>query len=675
MNKLTILFLTFCATILTGCFPKPKPPVSNTKITQIGEILTGKPTVDSGIESPETSDLDSQSASDTPASLSEENLKKLKAQQEAINKKCISHNFYEGYEQTFNLYGKSCLNGTRLVIKTADKGQPVSTSYAIKEQDGTGGFRLEGDVKEVNQFHIVPYNIVKGEGHDEIIPYLTSFLPETEEFKGALNSRYHIIFELKGDHLVLFKASKNLKNIPYTERTSMERDKNGNYKKDKDGYYRAPFIGYPIKYCKAARDKNPSTGKEKQTFSPDCGPEHTRADATKDIAYINIGAKKTYKYVSGKVDLFPENYFNPKEQWFFSAGFVEGSGEVGHLPPFTAQLIKMRRTSKAFEFIDVSGTVDERNRKAKGKLPIEWQDYEWAQKDNFTFEVFGERLSETKTDVNRPYVKIDFSQIQSILSIQQPGLVITSGELIDILITPDYFSYIFRLTAGDGQQAKYKTSLLRESAVNKKGFIAKQWFREDHNHIFGFLAIQPQTVLEQGDISEEHLTKAINVIRFNTSAKETTIKWHFSKNTPKDEFYRDVARQAVKVWDQAFQHITKGTGKKIRIVLAEEEGNKDLGDLRYNIINLIKTKEAATRKGGILFGMAPSYAHADTGQIIGTTANVVINNIEGHFLAKVRAYIRYEIYQKDKDKKYSPEKKRNSYCKPSYKEQNCQAMS
>ena len=75
------MFLAFCVTVLTGCFPKQKPPASDNKVVQIGEDLTGKSTViqigeyltgksttDSGAESPETSaPYSSQSASYTSA--------------------------------------------------------------------------------------------------------------------------------------------------------------------------------------------------------------------------------------------------------------------------------------------------------------------------------------------------------------------------------------------------------------------------------------------------------------------------------------------------------------------------------------------------------------------------------------------------------------------------------
>ena len=79
--------------------------------------------------------------------------------------------------------------------------------------------------------------------------------------------------------------------------------------------------------------------------------------------------------------------------------------------------------------------------------------------------------------------------------------------------------------------------------------------------------------------------------------------------------------------------------------MAEGE-DKDLGDLRYNIINLVKQKDFS--HVGNLLGIAPSFVNPDTGQIVGTTANIFLHTIleDGH--KKVRNYIRYKIFQTDR---------------------------
>ena len=117
----------------------------------------------------------------------------------------------------------------------------------------------------------------------------------------------------------------------------------------------------------------------------------------------------------------------------------------------------------------------------------------------------------------------------------------------------------------------------------------------------------------------------------------------FSKDTIKDPFYRDIAREAVQIYNHALQVITGG---KVRVEMAKEgEEDKDLGDPRYNVLNL--TSPLEINPNGLL-GIAPSYVNPNTGQIIGTTVNVFLSQILLGRHEEVKSYIRYEIFQKDR---------------------------
>ena len=70
--------------------------------------------------------------------------------------------------------------------------------------------------------------------------------------------------------------------------------------------------------------------------------------------------------------------------------------------------------------------------------------------------------------------------------------------------------------------------------------------------------------------------------------------------------------------------------------------------MRHNIINLVKVKDLLSNNASSLLGIAPSYVNPDTGQIIGTTANIFVHTQENSSNLEVRKYIRYEIFQKDK---------------------------
>ena len=416
-----------------------------------------------------------------------------------------------------------------------------------------------------------------------------------------------------------------------------------------------PFIGYPIQYCDPENVRN-TIGEEMEDKLSNCGKNFS----LKEAKYISINTdnKDVYNYL-GKKDLFPANYFDGK--WFFSSGPIETPDRKGELAPSQADLVELSKQSNHMKVIDVSGDVEERNRKLLEEIPVQWVEYEMAQ-DGTIFDKFGERETDTAA-IERSHLKINFAK-----------MIEEGKEIIDFLVTDDYFSYIFEQPVsikkkdnrliiepdknGD-KRAKFKVSFLREKAVDTQGFVPRRWFEDDHNHIFGTMLTAPQNERDSGEFAKDELSSHYRIMRFNTHLntaqekedKTKIIKWHFSKNSIKDEYYLNIAREAVRLWNRAFEIITEDSDKKIRVQLAEGEGEKDLGDLRYNIINLIQTKDIVDSGGGILFGAAPSYAYSDTGQTIGTTANILIHNILELYHMSVRNYIRYEIFQEDKKTK------------------------
>ena len=530
-----------------------------------------------------------------------------------INNRCIQDQFAQG--QSDNLYGIECIKGKHLSIQTDKEGEAVTTSHSTNKE----GLRLEEDLSFINKVYNPKYKILNKKGDDKTIPFLKDFLPLNERFLGSLDAKYDIIFETRGDYLILFKASKDLKKIPYIERTSMI---------EKDGYKMVPFIGYPIQYCSAEFLTN---SQREKTYE-------NRANCNSDPAtakYIRIlkTNKQVYQYIEKK-DLFPSDYF--KGRWFFSEGPIETSSsrEEGHIPPFFVNLIRFDKTSKTLQIVDISGNVEDRNKKIVNKLPVDWIDYEMNQ-DGDVFKSFGER-EYTKNDATaRDHLQINFL-----------NFINQGHEVIDFLVTEDYFSFVLKKTSAS-KSLKYKYSFLRETAVNSKDFVSRKWFIDDHEDHFGILPTGAQAEKKEGESTETEFLDHLRMIRFNIN-NQKSIKWYFSKNSTHDPFYRDIAREAIQVWNQAFQMITQNTDKKIKIELIETE-EKDLGDIRYNIINLIKPADVSS--GNNLLGVAPSYVNPDTGQIIGTTANILLHNTLEVSHKLLRNYIRYEIFQKNKKSK------------------------
>ena len=542
--------------------------------------------------------------------------------------RCIQDRFVQGADN--NLYGIQCIEGKHLLLQTKKTGDRVSTSKAVGA-DNTDGLRLEGTLNFINEIYNPEYTILKNKEDDKQIPFLRDFLPENERFFGSLNTKYRIIFEIRGNYLVLFKASEELNDLPYIERTSVTRSKDGSY-------WMVPFLGYLIEYCNAEIKKN-MQGQDTYENLANCQAGHL-----KDAKYIRIHktAKQVYKYhYKEKKDLFPADYFDGR--WFAALGFIETPSREGHLPPVGTSLVELRKTPHSLDVIDVSGDVEERNRQTLWPVFfVKWADYEPDQNGS-DFETFGERFSTVKESIDRPYLTVDFSK---------------SGnyEVIDFLVAENYFSYIVNIPFPAGTM-KLKVSLLKEQAVDTRNFVPRKWFKEVHDRYFGTLTVRPQSEKQVGDHSEEDSLEDVRMIRFNTSpntseekrTRTKTITWYFSKYSTQDPGYRDLARETVRIWNQAFEIIMKDSDKKIKLKLVDEE--RDLGDLRYNLFNLIETKDLGPTGRGLLMGIAPSYVHSNTGQVMGTTVNVFIQNFLVLYTKQIKNYIRHEIFQKTKNHK------------------------
>ena len=73
----------------------------------------------------------------------------------------------------------------------------------------------------------------------------------------------------------------------------------------------------------------------------------------------------------------------------------------------------------------------------------------------------------------------------------------------------------------------------------------------------------PQNLQKSGEFTEEERLANARMIHFNIyHQKPVIIKWFFSKNSTKDSSYRDIAKEAVEIYNRAFQIITKGTDKE-----------------------------------------------------------------------------------------------------------------
>ena len=557
-----------------------------------------------------------------------------------ITNRCIRHKFKQGLDQ--NLYGRDCIEGKRIEIKTTASGEYVPL---MNIDGGKKDVVIEKGIDFPNKFYNIEYDILGGKGDDKKIPFLLDLFTEGEKFKGMPNQRYTIIFKTVGNYLVLYKASEDKNNIPFHEISMVEETKIGG-----DSLYMVPFIGYSILYCKVEPIRNPQQEKTIEFKTEDC---NVKSSKEKEYLLINLGKKQVFKYLD-KTNTFLADFF--KGDFFVADSQINSSVEHKFV---TADLMltTFKKTSESLESIDKSGGIINELSPPFYTIPVQWQEFE-LDKQNDIFKTFGEKLNEETDYKNRPFVRMSFQTIEHVDSVEE------------ILISPDYFSFVYNSstkgrslkTATDTKEdastkkdifSKNKVSFLRKSYVKDSKFKPRRWFLDELNKTFFLIMINPQFEIKDLNLSTEDLYSPFRVIKFDTGlyteeeqkAGTKTYKWYFSKNSVKESYYREVVQEALDIYNRGYEIIADGEAPKIQYELEKEE--QSLGDTRYNIINLIKISDLS-KDGTTLLGFAPTYANPDTGQAIAGVSNISIHYIEGIFKGIVRDYTYYEIFQRPK---------------------------
>ena len=522
---------------------------------------------------------------------------------EIIKARCVVERFALG--ENDGLYGKdNCLTKDRyIVIKTAGTGKQVATSNSKgNEEDNTpDGLRTEGDVF-MNKVYDLQYEHKKGEGDDKNIFWLAQdFLPLSDKLKqpflGSPDTEYKIVFRLEGGYLMLYKASTDLKKIPYIERTSVITED----LHDAGTHYMVPFIGYPVKYCDARFQKTPE-GKERILKEKHC--ENVKAEEAKYV-YIDLSkgenSHKAFIY-DEKNDLFEADYF--KGRWFYVEGDIEtvstSNDTVPEIGSRYTNLIKFIPEAESLSLVNISDLTEEesdiqKTHKYKSRqFPIRWRKYEFYADDK--------KLEEKSiADRGDPTTSRFFT-------IRMPNI---SEDVMEVFVTPNYFSIIYRKDipgTGDRPAPKPKRQITfyREKAVDNKNFHERKWFFDDSN-FFGVIPTIPNDFSQEpAAYNEEERNKFWRMTRFNLdNPGPNKVLWHFSENSTKDPYFRSIAKEAVEIYHQGFQVITSGTDKWISVELIENKPQQ-LGDLRYNILNLVYLEKQIINR---VLGRAPSYVN------------------------------------------------------------------
>ena len=164
--------------------------------------------------------------------------------------------------------------------------------------------------------------------------------------------------------------------------------------------------------------------------------------------------------------------------------------------------------------------------------------------------------------------------------------------------------------------------------ANKRSYTPKAAYRDDMQK-FGYFTTTKK-VLDTFEIARiEDLDNLVMINRFDISQGE--VVYHFTKTSP--SHLRSVGELAIAAWNEAFEDA--GVNFKLRL---EKDKDIELGDLRYNAINIIESIS-----GSGAYGFGPSIIDPQTGEIISATSNVWSTPMRNTIIHFLRVYVRNQL--------------------------------
>lgn len=502
-----------------------------------------------------------------------------------------------------------------LVVSQIDgKTFEIQTNSTISgsSQNITKSKELMNNSKELGaqNFEAVKYEILGNE--------LAKKLIGSTMIIGKPHFKYEGLIKITENYLKLYKVG-NIEDIPAQERTYAETIPNS--KK-----IAIALIGYPI-------TSKSTVVKEKNAYNEDTTVLTEKAQTSiKSATHFKIDFNRGRVFESvTKSDLLPASFFNG--EWYYSETIIaapessqENIGMGGaydqNLEPSTR--IKFLTTENSLSGVNLNvdnriKNSDELNLKTAFTIPMSWKSYKTVQNGNDL------ELSETEDNSThwstRKYVQLDFGSTKT-------AMTSGSAKLVGLEINDNYLSFTI-LKQNESQSStenvRIKYSFLKVSPTK---YQKRQSFEEDRK-IFGFFTTEKSSIYNYEIRRKSDIEKNIFINRFNPA--KGVIEFHFTKSTP--QWIRPAVQQAVNAWDKTFFEDAK---TNIHIVL-NTQFDVELGDLRYNAINIIESYSASN-----LFGFGPTVTDPYSGEIISATTNVHLTPIRSALVDEISNYIKYK---------------------------------
>lgn len=467
-------------------------------------------------------------------------------------------------------------------------------------------------------------NGVDGVNYFQLVSYeTTADLLGDVPFVGKEDTKYTIKYVLGPKFLKVVKiAPKELlpyQELPYATEIS-------------PGIYQVPLVGYNVSYYRIENQKN--SNDEDTHIKVEVG---VPSEEYKNASHIRVdlNSRKIFDAVA-KIDVYPRDLF--KGEWYYAETIIQTSEEnrddIGNsfssidatLEPATK--IKFILSDDQIRAVNVNvaqglSTQDTHNLRTVLRIPISWKEY--RAKNSGSQDGLAEEEVDENAPQQRPYIQFDFEALKTVMNDGK------DNQIRHIELDQDYIGItIEKADQNSSELARtIKYSFLR---AKKRNYEPKKVFVDDQERFGYFVSVKP--FIDNYKIHwKEDIENLLLINRFNP--KNGKIVFYLSENTP-DKF-RPIAQAAVDAWDKAFKQAVQGTGKPPLSIVLHPKKKVSLGDLRYNVINLIESVSE-----GNLLGFGPSIVDPTTGETISATSNVHVTPIRSGLVSYIRRHIQRE---------------------------------
>ena len=500
-----------------------------------------------------------------------------------------------------------------LKIRTTGKGRKVKISSSQQN------ILIDPGIDFLNEYELLDYYTASKPVTDQQ-KIIEKLLGKVRDFTGFPDTDYHILPGFMGNYLILYKLGSPNK-IPYDELPLAKRV---------GSMLAVPFVGYRVEYCQAVNVL--VNLKKTLKFRPVC----KAVKRNESFSYVRLreDSKQAFHYLE-KLDFFQRDFFNGR--WLHFRTLVRApesnrGKQIEHNSFKSASVVEFRPALGKIDVVEVYDLKKDDERRALF-IPVKWVDYEIAKDLENPDRSFSERLKEDINEINRPYLQIKFNElIANEFAYQEKG----GKSLKSVIITKDYISFDVEITSKG--YAAYIMKYAFKRYVENPDYREKQWFQKDSVLFFPMFEVKRKYYEDPADHTRADEDRFKRAVRFNPQSKE--ILWHFSKQTVQLKWLRALGYRAVDLLNRALQEAGKDQDYKIKISLDKSGADKEVGDIRYNILNLIFNENHTPEQ----LKLGQNIANPITGEVVSAAANVWVDQIFKDYISIVRRYIRFHVY-------------------------------